>query len=346
MADLPARVREAGDRIGSYVRKTYLQPSAWLSRLSGGEVLLKLENLQHTGSFKVRGALNKVLSLPAAERARGVVAASTGNHGAAVAYALGKVGETGTVFVPRTAVPAKVQAIEWLGAELRHVGEDPLEAELAARSFASEGGKTYISPYNDADVIAGQGTVGLELVEQLSEQLGDQQEGLDAVFVAVGGGGLVSGIASYLKAVQPSVQIFGCLPARAPVMAECLREGQIHEVPSLPTLSDGTAGGLEEGAITFGLCQSLIDRVVLVSEAEIAAALKQFISSHHQLIEGAAAVALAGFLQVCRKEAQQESAQVGPEKETGQGEMNGKRIAIILCGANISPETLQEALSS
>lgn len=360
-AKLPFLVREAGERIGPYIRETYLQSSPWLSRLSGGEVFLKLENLQHTGSFKVRGALNKVLSLSAAERARGVVAASTGNHGAAVAYALGKVGETGTVFVPRTAVPAKVEAIELLGAELRHVGEDPLEAELAARRFAAERGKTYISPYNDAEVIAGQGTVGLELAKQLGHQLGHQLEGLDAVFVAVGGGGLVSGIASYLKSVLPSVRIVGCLPAQAPVMAECLKAGRIHEVPSLPTLSDGTAGGLEEGAITFRLCQALVDEIVLVSEQEIAAALKQFLSAHHQLIEGAAAVALAGFLQVCRgsgdlSSGHPSSGQVGfggeglnedgPQEEPGAGKMTGKRVAIILCGANISPETLQEALRS
>ena len=291
-AALPDLVEEAYERIGPHVRETHLEPSFWLSQESGCRVFLKAEHLQHTGSFKVRGALNKVLSLSAEERGRGVVAASTGNHGAAVAFALEQVGAKGTVFVPRKAAAAKVRAIEQLGAELRHVGEDPLEAELAARRYAAEEGKTYISPYNDERVIAGQGTVGLELAAQLPDA--------DAVFVAVGGGGLVAGIASYLKSLRPSVRIFGCLPSQAPVMAECLKVGRIHEVPSLATLSDGTAGGLEEGAITFPLCKALVDEVILVSEEEIAEALRCFLSAHHQLIEGAAAVAVAAFLKACR----------------------------------------------
>ena len=228
---------------------------------------LKLENLQYTGSFKLRGAMNKLLSLAPEQCLRGVVAASSGNHGAAVAYGCRALGVSGTVFVPEHASPTKLEAMRRYGIEVRQHGDDSLLSELEARRYADEHGLAYLSPYNDLDVVAGQGTIGVEIVEQLP--------GVEVVFVSVGGGGLISGIAAVLKAHNPAIHVVGCLPENSPVMAVSVERGAIIDMPSLPTLSDGTAGGIEEGAVTFALCQALVDEYVLVSEAEIAAAMRE-----------------------------------------------------------------------
>ncbi len=317
LEQLPAAVRAAATRIRPYVRATPLDESLLFSRQSGAEVHLKLENLQYSGSFKLRGAMNKLLSLSPAERARGVVAASSGNHGAAVAYGCRALGVTATVFVPQHASPAKLEAMRRYGVEVRLYGDDSLLAEQAARRFAGEHGLAYLSPYNDLQVIAGQGTVGAEVAAQLPA--------VEAVFVAVGGGGLVSGMAALLKAHNPSVRIIGCLPAHSPVMAVSVQRGAIVEMASLPTLSDGTAGGIEPGAITFALCRALVDEFVLVSEAEIAVALRTLLAGEHLLAEGAAGVALAGLLQTAAR-------------------WQGRQVAVVLCGGNISLETLKGIL--
>jgi threonine dehydratase len=310
-------VSAAAQRIAPYVRRTLLDYSLSFSQKSGAAVYFKCENLQHTGSFKVRGAVNKLLSLSPAARERGVVTASTGNHGAACAYALQKVGGTGLVFVPETAVPAKLAAIRRRGVPIRTIGQDSVEAEAAARTHAAAHDMAYISPYNDLAVVAGQGTIGLELLDQLPA--------LDAVFVSVGGGGLIGGVAAYLKAVKPMVTVVGCSPQHSCVMAQSVRAGKILDLPSLPTLSDGTAGGVEADAVTFPLCRDFVDRYVEVSEEQIAAALRDFLDLQHMLIEGSAAVAIAGFLQTS-------------------ADFAGKKVAILLCGANISRATLRRVL--
>jgi len=312
-------VRAAEARIRPHIRETYLVPSPVLSERGGAQVYCKLENLQHTGSFKVRGALNKVLSLSEEQRARGVVTASTGNHGAAVAFCLSKLDATGIVFVPGIADPSKVEAIKRLGAEVRVHGQDCAEAEVFARAYGDEHGMAYISPYNDPQVIGGQGTVGVELARQL--------EGIDAVFVALGGGGLISGIAGYLKSVQPGVRVIGCSPENSPVMIRSVKAGRILDLPSLPTLSDGTAGGLEPGAITFDLCRELVDDYVTVSEVEIAGSLLLFIGAHHMPIEGAAAVPIAAYLKTREKYADQ-------------------NVVLVICGGNIGLETLRQVLNA
>src|SRR5262245_17913012 len=246
--NLHAEITQAAERIGPYVRETPLIRSLLLGDDQGGGVFLKLENLQHTGSFKVRGALNKLLTLTSEQRGQGIVTASSGNHGAAVAYGLRLLGARGLIVVPEHASPAKVDLIRRLGAEVRHYGDDAVLAENYARDYAEQHGLVYISPYNDPQVIAGQGTIAVELARA--------RERIDAVFVAVGGGGLIAGIAGYLKTVRPGVTVFGCLPERSPVMAESIRAGRIIEMDSAPTLSDATAGGIEEGAITFELCRA------------------------------------------------------------------------------------------
>ena len=197
-------VRLAEQRIRPHIRETYVEESPLLAESGAASVQLKLENLQHTGSFKVRGAMNKLLAMTEEELARGVVAASTGNHGAAVAFGLGRLGARGIVFVPETAAPGKVRAVERLGAEVRHVGQDCLEAEAAAREHCAAHGMTYLSPYNDPQVVGGQGTLGVELDRQLEE--------IDTVFVSLGGGGLVAGVAGFLKAVRPGIRIVACSP--------------------------------------------------------------------------------------------------------------------------------------
>ncbi|MEJ2751283.1 MAG: threonine/serine dehydratase [Chloroflexota bacterium] len=319
--DAVEMVSEAEKRIRPTIRRTFLDPSPYYSARSGADVYFKCENLQHTGSFKVRGALNKILSLPEAEWARGIVTASTGNHGAACAFAMQQVGAKGIVFVPDTAIPAKLEAVRRLGAEIRTVGSDSIESELYARSFATEHGMTYVPPYNDPYVIGGQGTIAVELIEQMP----GAAVAPDAVFVSVGGGGLIGGIASYLKSVRPDVQVFGCSPQNSQVMALSVQAGELLDLPSLPTISDGTAGGVEAGSITFPLCRDYVDQYIAVSEEEIAASLREFMGVQHMLIEGSAAVAIAGFLKTA-------------------GQFQGARIAIVLCGANISLEALKEIL--
>ena len=315
--NIKKEVQLAEKRIRLHIRETILEHSLYLSQHGNANVYCKLENLQFTGSFKTRGAMNKVLSLTPEEQRHGVVTASTGNHGAAVAFSLNKLNTSGIIFVPEIASSNKVEAIERLGAEVRYFGQDCVEAEAHARKYASENQMTYISPYNDLQVAAGQGTIGIELARQLDT--------FDAVFVSLGGGGLISGIAGYLKSINPNVHIIGCSPENSQVMIQSVKAGKILDLPSLPTLSDGTAGGLEPGAITFELCQALVDDYITVTEDEIKESLRLFMQTHHMMIEGAAAVAIASYLKMHKQ-------------------FKGKNVVIIICGANISLEILKGIL--
>lgn len=317
VARLAEEVRLAVDRIRGHVRETPVQRSPSLSGKSGCDVHLKLENFQITGSFKLRGAMNKLLYLDESERARGVVAASAGNHGAAVGYGAQSLGCRAVVFVPENISTVRVSAIREYGAEVQLRGVDCVVTEHAARSFADDNQMVYVSPYNDLTVIAGQGTVAAEL----STQIGS----VDAVFVALGGGGLISGIAGQLKADGGDVEVIACSPENSRVMHESVAAGRILDLESKPTLSESTAGGIEEDTITLDFCRSLVDRFVSVSESEIATAMRCFIEQHHMLIEGAAGVAIAGFL----KEAPR---------------LVGKTVAIVICGANISTDQMRVVL--
>ena len=307
----------AANRISPHVRETALDHSPWFSEVSGCNVYLKLENLQYTGSFKLRGAFNKVLSLTPEERRAGCVAASSGNHGAAIAYAIKKLGVTGVIFVPEQTSSTKVNAIRQADGNVQFFGTDGLDTENHARAYADEKGMIYLSPYNDEHVIAGQGSCGVEIARQLSP--------IDVVFVAVGGGGLISGIGAFLKSVNSDVEVVSCQPVASPVMTESIRAGKIIDMPSEPTLSDGTAGGIEAGAITFDICQEVIDRYVLVTEEEIGDGMRQLIDSHHMLPEGAAGVAIAGFLKTAC-------------------DYQGRNIVIVVCGGNISRDTLKKVI--
>ena len=310
-------VVHAEERIRPYIRETILDHSPYLSQIGNANVFCKLENLQYTGSFKVRGAMNKLLSLTAEELAQGVVTASTGNHGLAVARGVTELSASGIVFVPENAGPSKVRAIERLGADVRHYGEDCLEAEVYARQYAARNHMIYVPPYNDPKVIGGHGTIGVELARQLDQ--------IDAVFISIGGGGLISGVARYLKSVHPDVKIIGGSPENSHVMIQSVKAGRILDLSSLPTLSDSTAGGIEVGSITFDLCCELVDEYVTVTEDEIRENLRLFMEMHHMLIEGAAAVAVASYLKMRNRFAD-------------------NNVVIVICGANISLETLKEVL--
>ena len=302
-------IESAHLRIQPYIRETPVEP--WSD--AGPNVFLKLEHLQRTGSFKLRGASNKIALLSPDEASRGVVAASNGNHGLGVAAAAQARGIAAEVYVSAHVSPAKARRIEGLGARIKVAGDDPLTAELAARRAAEQSGRVFISPYNDLDVIAGQGTIAVELHRQLPQ--------LDAVFIAVGGGGLIGGIGAFFKAVSPGTEIVGCWPENSPVLHECLRVGKIVEVPEQPTISESTAGNLEPNSVTLDVCRGAIDRHALVSEDEILAAMRRIMQTEHWLIEGAAGVAVAAYLQDAKR-------------------YEGRTVAIVLCGRNLSPEAL------
>lgn len=314
MFDIKNEVLIAERRIRQHVKETPLDYSIALSRATKVNVFLKCENLQYTGAFKVRGAINKLLSLTQSQREQGVVTASSGNHGAAVAFGLNKLDMKGVIFVPENASPTKIDNIHNYTDGLKFYGTDYMQTEIYALEYAKQHNMIYVSPYNDPQVIGGQGTIGLELVKQLDT--------IDAVFVPIGGGGLISGIAGYLKSVNPKIKVFGCLPENSPVMSESIKAGRIIEIETLPTLSDATAGGIEPGAITFDICRQFVDDYILVSEDEIKSAIISVIKTHHMLIEGASAVALAALLKSSSK-------------------FQGQNAVIALCGGNIGLETLK-----
>lgn len=315
--DVKNEVLQAEDRLRNYIRETYLDFSPTLSRLSNGKVFLKLENLQITGSFKARGSLNKVLSLSEEERNKGIITASTGNHGLGVANALTQTKSKGTIYLPKNVAKVKADAIKSFNVPIEFYGADSFEAETKARQVSVESGKIYISPYNDEKVIGGQGTIGVELLRQLPD--------LDYVLVAVGGGGLIGGIAGYAKEINPKIKVIGCLPENAPVMYECLKAGKIIDVTETSTLSDGTAGGIDKDSITFEICQKYIDDFILVNEDEIADGMRFAIENHRQIVEGSAGVTIAAFKKESEKFA-------------------GKNTALIMCGGNVSFEKLKKIM--
>ena len=312
--DICREIELAEPRVRGYVLETVCEPSPML----GTSVWCKLENLQHTGSFKVRGAASKVLSLTAQDRARGVVTASSGNAGAAVAFVLGRLDAQGLVFLPENADPSKVANIERLGARVQRFSSDVAETEAHARAYAARHAMTYVPPYNDPQVIGGQGTIACELARQL--------EHIDAVLVTVGGGGLISGIGSYFKVTSPDTRIIGCWPENSDVMKQSMEAGRILDLPSLPTLSDGSDGGVETDAITFDLCCEVIDQCITVTEAEIALAMRDFFATHHMQIEGAAGVAVASWRKIRER-------------------CVGANVVIVICGGNIDSAKLERVLA-
>ena len=317
MISFPDDINRTFDRCKDIIRWTPLEHSPYLSTLINGDVYLKLENIQKTGSFKFRGAVSKMTSLSDEEKSMGVVTASTGNHGAACSLAMSILGIDGKIIVPDNVHKNKVDNILNLGGEVEYHGNDCLIAEERAQEISSNTGTNYISPYNDPAIVCGQGTIGYELNQELKN--------IDSVFVSVGGGGLISGIGGYLKSVQNQVKMIAVSPKNSCVMFESIKAGKQLDLPSEPTLSDGTAGGVEVGSITFALCQEIIDEFILVDEEDISEGIRLGIEKLHQLIEGAAGAAIAGFLQ---------------KKD----DLKGQTVIIIICGGNISSEVIKLVL--
>jgi threonine dehydratase len=314
-------ISQADDAIRPHVLETPVEPWPQLSKKLKSEVFVKAENLQRTGSFKLRGATNAVRK--AAATGRKVVTASSGNHGIATADALQKLKHEGLIFLPETVAPSKLAAIRELGGDVRLVGHDSVIAERAARQWAAERKDwQYISPYNHPHVIAGQGTIGSELLRQFPA--------IDFVYVAVGGGGLISGIATAVKSASPSTKIIACSPVNSRVMHESVRAGRILDLESQDTLSDGTAGGVDEDSITLSYCRDLVDEWILVDEGEIARSLCAYIDDNHRLAEGSAAVAFAAM-----------------EKHAMAGGAEGAPVRVaVACGANIGWRRLKDAFDA
>jgi threonine dehydratase len=303
-------IQEAANRVYSVVRETPLVPLPRHAQMPASAlVYAKLEQLQTTGSFKLRGAANKLMSLSPQQAAAGVITSSTGNHGLGVAAAAKILGIDAEVFLSAQVPAAKQQKIVEQGARVRVVGADPLAAEVAARVAAAESGRSYVSPYNDPLVVAGQGTVAVELLRQLPD--------IDAVFVATGGGGLISGIGTLLHHMAPKAEVIGCWPENSAVLYECLKADRIIEAPESATLSESTAGGVEPGSITFGLCREVMHHAVLVTEDEILSAMRW---GHAQgwAMEGASGVALAAYFKEAARYAH-------------------RKAVVLLCGGNPSP---------
>ena len=315
--------------IAPHIWRTPLAYSAALSRVplpqegSSASVHLKLECWQHTGSFKVRGALAKLASMPAEEAARGVVTASAGNHGLGVAYAsqvLAKGLQDSTpvtIFVPENVSPAKLRRLAAFDCQVQCAGADYDAAHVLAEAYARQQGASYLSAYDDLAVIAGQGTVALEALEDLP--------GADLVIVPVGGGGLIAGTAVVARAVNPAMRVVGVQPEASPSAFLSLRDGHPYEAYDAgPTICDGLAGGF--GRLPFEIAGPLIDQVLVVPEADVHRAVGWLLAEEQLLVEGSAAIAVAPLL-------------------NGQLDIAGKTVAAILTGRNLDAGLLQQILA-
>jgi threonine dehydratase len=287
-ADLLSRIREAAVRIGESIRLSPCQLSKAVSAASGQQVFLKLENLQLTGSYKERGALNKILLLTPEQRANGVIAASAGNHAQAVAYHAGRLGIRTTIVMPSITPLVKVTATQSYGAEVVLNGDNYDAACKHALELASERKMTFLHPFDDFDVIAGQGTIGLEILEQVPQ--------IEAAVIPVGGGGLIAGIACALKESKPGIKIVGVQTARLPSMSAAMKNRAPVIVPSNSTVADGIAVR-RCGDHTLPLVLKYVDEMVTVEEEEIASAILTLLEKEKTLAEGAGAAATAALLQ-------------------------------------------------
>lgn len=280
------------------------------------ELYFKTENFQTTGSFKLRGAVAKLTSLPID---RPLITASSGNHGIACSHAARMTGHKLTVVLPETVAPAKLAKVESYGPKVILHGAESGIAEMHARQLAAGGQFVYVSPYNDTEVIAGQGTIGLELLEQLQH--------IDNIFIAMGGGGLISGIGSVLKSFHPQCRIVGVSAENSAALAASMAADQVVETQHLDTLADGIAGGLDEDSITLALASEVIDRVVHCSEEDIVFALNSLAWTEKQIVEGAAGLALAGYF-------------------ASQDDYAGQVNVVLLCGANFDKAALLAAIAT
>lgn len=281
-------VLKARERLANRVLLTPMRAAPGLDRRTGQHVRLKCEHQQTTGSFKLRGATNALLLLDEEQRRRGVVAASTGNHGRALAHAARQMGVPAVICMSSLVPANKVEAIEALGATVRIIGRSQDDAQREVDRLVSDAGLVMVAPFDDPAVIAGQGTLGLELMEQAPDTA--------SVLVPLSGGGLIAGVALAVKTVSPQTQVIGVSMERGPAMQRSLAAGRPIDVEELPTLADSLGGGIGlANKHTFEMVKALVDDVVLVSEAEIAAAIRTAHAEAGEVIEGAAAVGIAAL---------------------------------------------------
>jgi threonine dehydratase len=323
VVDLSA-VRAARERIAPYVRRTPFVASTWLSEFAGADVRLKLESLQVTQAFKARGAFNAALTIRERAGDRGgeaprLVTASTGNHGRALATAARATGLSCVVFAPAGTPATKQNAIRAAGADLRadYSGYD--EAEAAALAFAAEHGATYVSPYNSPLILAGTGTIALEIL--------DDQPDLDVILVPIGGGGLIGGIATAIKAIRPAVRVVGVEAARNPVFHTMRTKGPDAALDIQPTLAEALGGNVEAESITIDVVQRLVDDIVLVDEDAIAAAIRALVENDRLVVEGAGAIAAAAIA-------------------SKRVDVTGRKVAALVTGGNIDRAKLASLLAS
>jgi len=297
-------------RIARYITRTPLVRSQWLSEAAGLPVSLKLECLQHQHSFKTRGAFNAVMA--AVERGavagRQLVTASAGNHGRSLALAARTFSLPLVVFTPVEAPRTKLDAIRGLGATLRAEGRDYDQAERMAKEFAQSTGGLFVSPYNDADVIAGAATIAFEIVEDAPD--------VDTFVVPIGGGGLIGGVAAVAKSIRPDCRVVGVEAAASCPFQTSVRAGRLVEIVPGPTLADGLAGNPDPDTVTFGLIQQFVDEIVTVSEEDIARSIVQLAATEHLIVEGAGAVGVAAVM-------------------AGHVAAPGRHVGIIVSGSNI-----------
>ena len=309
----PAWIEQATTRIAPYIRHTPLVYDPEMG------IYIKWENQQHTGSFKLRGALNKILSLEAWECQQGLVTASAGNHGQGVAFAASLVHAPVIVFASDHAVPDKVAAMQHLGAEVRLVPGGYAQAEAAGIEYARQAGATWISPYNDGQIIAGQATLGLEISQDLASQ------STACWIVPAGGGGLASGIGAALESMQPSPSLIAVQSEASAFLHALYHTGSQAGVVELDSLADGLAGAVETDSLTIPLVRHYVNEFILVSEAEIAQAIAYAWRHYNEKIEGSGAVALAAILT---------------------GKVLQRPAVVIISGGNIQPDVHARILST
>lgn len=312
-----ADIMRAEDIVKGVALQTPLVEEYALSKLYGAQVYLKLENLQRTGSFKIRGAYNKITNLSDAQRAQGVIAASAGNHAQGVALASSLYNIPATIVMPETVPDAKLEATKSYGARVVLFGKVFDESLARALEMQQETGATFIHPYDDPMIIAGQGTIGLEILNGLPNT--------DMILIPVGGGGLAAGIAVAVKSTRPSVRIIGVEPQNSPSMEEALNRNQPTSVQVLPTLADGTAVG-KSGNIPFKIVQKLLDNLITVSEDEISEALLLLLFKDRVLAEGAGALGTAALL-------------------SGKLDVKGMNVVLVVSGGNIDLSKVDQLIS-
>jgi threonine dehydratase len=313
----PVSIISAAERIRPFVLKTPFEPSDPLGSVSGGEIYLKMENMQRTGSFKARGAFNRLMTMTDSERRKGVFTVSAGNHAQGIGLAARTLGIRAAVVMPRVVPHTKVTGTRRYGVEVTLAGADYDEAEAIGAALAAESGMTFVSAYSDAGVVAGQGTVGLEMMLERPD--------LDSVLVPAGGGGLISGVSCIVKALNPSARVYGVQSEASHAWAESFRAGRATRVRVTGSLAEGLSGQITQEM--FELAMRWVDGFVVVSEAEIAGAMRWLAEEHHLLVEGSGAVGVAAVL-------------------NRRADVGGKRVGIVLTGGNVDMSLFRDILGA